>query len=217
VRHELPVSELPPLLSGIHAPSITTDADLAQLVSDIHGFTRRPPRGPAPAAARSAQADDTGYSSAANAIARLFVHESENALFADPQFQIAVLAEKLGLSREDTEDALHELRNFLKVSGEHVLVQGSLFAEFDRHWMSWKPAEDALRLSADILNDPQFPFDCAAIADRYGWEPRRFNAAVHYLLERRLIVDYQAIGTAPWTIVRVVGNDNMRRFVKSRS
>jgi TIR domain len=42
VRHELPSSQLPPLLSGIASPAITTDADIAQLINDIHGLTRRP-------------------------------------------------------------------------------------------------------------------------------------------------------------------------------
>jgi hypothetical protein len=217
LRHELPVSELPPLLSGIHAPSIVTEEDLAQLISDIHGLTRRPPRGHVPAAVRSGRSEETGYSSAANAIARLCVEKSSNALFADPQFELGALAQEVGLSREDTEDALHELRSFFKTSGEHVLVEGGLFAEFDGYWKPWRPSDDALRLSADIMSDPHFPADCATIADRYGWEPRRLNAAIHYLFERRLIVDYRALGTAPWTIARVVGNDNMRRFVKSRS
>ncbi|WP_338828336.1 toll/interleukin-1 receptor domain-containing protein [Bradyrhizobium sp. 27S5] len=216
IRHELPISGLPPLLSGIHSPSITGDEDLTQLISDIHGLTRRPPRGEAPSA-KSSQSSDTGYSAAANAIARLCVEKSENALFADPQFDIETLAKETGLSNADTEDALHELRAFFKTSSFHVLVEGALFAEFDRYWKPWKPADDALRLAADIMSDPQFPADCAEIAVRYGWEPRRLNATIYYLLERRLIVDYRAIGTMPWAIVRIVGNDNMRRFVKSRS
>lgn len=38
------------MLSGSHSPSIDNyEADLAALVSDIHGLTRKPPLGPAPA------------------------------------------------------------------------------------------------------------------------------------------------------------------------
>ena len=76
----------------------------------------------------------------------------------------------------------------VKVSLSHVLVQGELFAEFDRHWKPWNPAEDALKLGADILNDPEFPADTNQIADRYGWEPRRLNPVIHYMLERQLIM-----------------------------
>jgi hypothetical protein len=103
------------------------------------------------------------------------------------------------------------------VGHRHHLVQGALFVEFDKHWMAWNPAEDALRLAVDVQNDPGFPHDCNEIAERYGWEPRRLNPAIHYLLDRRLIKDYRAMGTQPWAIVRVVGTDDMRRFVKSRS
>jgi hypothetical protein len=68
------------------------------------------------------------------------------------------------------------------------------------------------------VNDPNFPHECRKIADLYGWEPRRLNPVVSYMLERDLIVDFRAMGTQPWAIVRIVGKaDPIRRFVKSRS
>jgi hypothetical protein len=216
IRYQLPASALPPLLSGMHSPEIATDEDIAQLINDIYGVSRKPPKGTPPDAVREAKTE-TGYSAAATAIAKLFVERTEQALFGDPQFDIAELARETGLSVEDTKDALFELSAFLKISLDHVLVQGTLFAEFDRYWKPWDPAEDALRLAADIVNDPHFPADCKEIAQRYGWDARRLNPVVHYLLERRLIRDYRAIGTAPWAIIRIEGNERIRRFVKSRS
>jgi hypothetical protein len=217
VRHELPASELPPLLSGIASASITTDADIAQLINDIYALTRKPPKGPVPAAVQNSQASQTGYSAAANTVARYFVEKSEDGLFGDPMCDVDVLAREVGLSVEDTEDSIHELSGFLRLSNDHVLVEGSLFAEFDRYWKTWKTADDALRLAADIMSDPAFPSNCEEIGARYQWEPRRLNSTVYYLLERSLIVDYKGIGTAPWAVFRIVGNQNMRRFVKSRS
>jgi len=217
VRYELPASALPPLLSGMHSPEIAADEDIAQLINDIYGVTRRPPRGTPPASVSAGADAETGYSPAASAVARYFVENSKHGTFADPQIDVEDLAQKAGLSVDDTEDALYELAGLVKVSHGHVLVQGALFAEFDRHWKPWNAAEDALKLGADILNDPGFPSDCKQIADRYGWEPRQLNPVIHYMLERQLIVDYQALGTQPWAIVRIVGNDHLRRFVKSRS
>ncbi|QWG18797.1 toll/interleukin-1 receptor domain-containing protein [Bradyrhizobium sediminis] len=217
VRHELPASELPPLLSGIASASIVTDADVAQLIHDIYALTRKPPRGPAPAAVQNSRASQTGYSAAANAIARYFVEKSEDGLFGDPICEVDELAKEVGLSVEDTEDAIQELSGFLRLSTGHVLVEGTLFAEFDRYWKPWSTADDALRLAADIMSDPKFPDPCEEIAKLYQWEPRRLNSTAYYLLERSLIVDYQGIGTAPWAVFRIVGNQNMRRFVKSRS
>ncbi len=157
------------------------------------------------------------YPPAATAIARLFVERTEHALFADPQFDVGDLAGVIGLSIEDTKDALYELSGFVKLSLDHVLVQGTLFAEFDRHWKPWDPAADALRLGVDIVNDPKFPADPREIAAHYDWEPRRLNTVIHYLLERGLLVDYRAMDTGPFAIARVVGNEHIRRFVKSRS
>lgn len=217
VRYELPASALPPLLSGMYSPEIAVDEEITQLINDIYGVTRRPPRG-APPPAISASADaKTGYSAAATAVARYFVESSEYGTFADPQIDVSDLAQTVSLSVDDTNDALYELSAFVKISLDRVLVQGTLFAEFDRHWKPWNADEDALRLGADIVNDPEFPSDCKQIADRYGWEARRLNPVIHYMLERRLIVDYQASGTQPWAIGRIVGNDHLRRFVRSRS
>lgn len=217
VRHQLPASELPPLLSGILSPAITTDADIAQLINDIHGVSRRPPRGPAPVAIQASQAAQTGYSAAANTLARHFVEKSEDGLFGDPIIEVEDLAKEVGLSVEDTEDAIQELHGFLRESTGFVLVEGALFAEFDRYWKGWNTVDDALRLAADIMSDSQFPDSCEEIAKRYQWEPRRLNSTIYFLLERSLIVDYQGIGTTPWAVFRIVGNQNMRRFVKSRA
>src|SRR5205085_6761727 len=126
----------------------------------------------------------TGYAGAATAIARFVIEQTQHALHADPQLQIEKLAAETVLSSEDTKDALYELSGFFKISHDHVMVQGTLFAEFDRHWKPWNAAEDARRLAADIVNDPTFPAPSDEIAKRYGWEPRRRNPTVSYMLER---------------------------------
>ena len=217
IRHELAASELPPLLAGIHSPAIVTDDDIKQLINDVYGVTRKPSRRVEPPVLQAAADAKTGHSQAATAVARLFVEQSENGLFGDPQFEINELATQVGLSVEDAGDALFELNHHFKSSQRHWLVKTSLFTEFDRYWKPWNPAEDALRLAADIMNDVDFPADCKTIAEKYGWDARRLNPAVHYLFERGLIIDYQGIGTAPWTMYRVVGRaEQLRRFVKSR-
>ncbi len=217
VRWDLPSSALPPLLSGMHSPAITGEQDIMQLVNDIHGVNRRPPRGSAPEPVETAKQAKTGYSAAATAVARLFVERTEDAVFADPQFMKDEIASETGLSADDVDDALYELSSFFNVSHDRVLPKDGLFPEFDRHWKPWDPAKDALKLGADIINDENFPHDPQIIAERYGWEPRRLNPVISYLLERELIADYSAIGTAPFAIARIVGNEHLRRFVKSRS
>jgi TIR domain len=51
VRLGMAAASLPPLLRGMLSPSIDDfDADMRQLVNDIHGISRKPPLGSAPAA-----------------------------------------------------------------------------------------------------------------------------------------------------------------------
>ena len=223
VRHDLPVSDLPPSLKALASPTVTTDEEITQLINDIYGVSRKPPLGSPPETVAEARQTDTGYSPAATAVTRLFVERSEHGLFADPRFSVGELARETGLSIEDTEDALYELAAFVEMSPERgevadqgVFVKGSCFAEFDCHWKPWKPAEDARQLAADLVNDPEFLRDPEKIAERYGWKPRRLNPAISYLLEQELIEDLQEQGTGPYAVSVMIPNGQTRRFVRSR-
>lgn len=214
LRHGLSASNLPPLLSGMYAPEIDAEcSQLSQIVNDIHGISRRPPLGPAPATTNE---PSTRYSPAATAIAKVFVTESVNGEFADPQYNEGSLGEATGLSPEDLNDGCYELRHHIKESMGHFLVEHSLYSEFDRFWKPWEPAVDALKLAADLVNDPDMPSSPLEISDRYGWEPRRMNPAISYLMERKLIDVLEALGTPPFIVYSLAKNDATRRFVKSR-
>jgi len=215
VRYELQPSALPPLLSGMLAPEIRADEDITQLINDIHGISRKPPLGKAPHAVGAAT--KTGYSAAANAVARYFVEATKYGRSMDPMIDVRPLAKEAGLTEEDTKDALFELAAFFKNDHFHVMVKSSLFTEFDRHWKDWDPREDALKLAADIMNDESFPADSSSISERYGWEPRRLNPAATYLHDRDLIQDFRVSGQPQFEYYRIVGKpDEMRRFLKSR-
>lgn len=224
VRHDLPVSALPPLLRGMLSPTVTTDEEIKQLINDIYGVSRKPPLGPPPSAVAAARQADTGYSPAATAVAHLFVECSKHGLHRDPQFRVCELAQRTGLSIEDTEDALSELSDFVgmsiervEISRKYVSPKRACFVEFDRHWKPWNPAEDALQLAADLVNDSDFPSAPAEIAERYGWEARRLNPAISYLLEKKLIHDLKEKGTHPYALRDIIPNAaQLRRFVKGR-
>jgi TIR domain len=216
LRYGLSTKELPPLLSGMLSPEIGEDFNksIRDLVNSIHDISRKPALGTAPAAVSLPQ---TGYSKAATAFAKVFVDESKNGEFGDPQKSIAELAESLDMSEEDVHDAIYELRDFCKESHGRVLVKSSLYAEFDKYFTQWNPEQDALRLAADLLNDEAFPRGSPEAAARYEWTPRRLNAAVTYLEDRKLIRSSQAMGTSPWVAFWIDATDATRRFVKSRS
>lgn len=215
LRKDVPAAELPPLLKGMISPSLDDfEPAMRQLIDDIHGVSRKPPLGPAPPAATMAK---TGYSAGASAIAKVFVEETKDALFGDPQRTIEELKTKTGLSEEDVRDAVHELRGMVNDSFDRILPKDELFATFDQYWMGWDTAQDALRIAADLLNDETFPSRASEVAERYGWTPRRLNPALGYLINRQVIRDTKGMGTAPWICHWVQKTDSTRRFVKSRS
>ena len=218
VRYNLPASELPTLLAGMHAPEIKGDDDITQLIHDIHEISRKPPLGPAPYTEAAEAKTKTGYSAAANAVARYYVDKSKHGCFGDPRADETTLLEETGLTQDDLTDALHELSSFVteRASGD-PLVRESLFTEFDRYWKPWNPHDDAIKLAADIMNDESFPAESKTIAELYVWEPRRLNPAVTYLHERDMIVEYKVLGHPEFVHHRVIGKpDELRRFLKSR-
>lgn len=215
LRSGLSTQELPPLLSGMLSPELREadlGTDIRNLVNDIHGVTRKPSIGPVPSIATTPA---TGYSNTATAIAGIFVQETTDAMFGHPQKSVEELARTLNVSEDDVEDALHELRDLVKVSFGRVLPKETLFASFDKHFMDWNPEEDGLRIAADLVNDPTMPHDTGEVAKRYGWPPRRINPALAYLAARRLIADYKVLASE-YVAIRVVKTDQTRRFVKSR-
>jgi len=215
LRHGIEHSALPPLLQGLLSPTISADAsDIQQIINDIHGITDKPQLGPAPEAAKSTAL--TGYSAAATAVARLFVEASEHGDGFDLQIPEADLQEKVSLTREDMDDAIHELRDFIKTRFGIVRPTRDLFAEFDQHWQAWNPSEDALVLAASMVNTPDFPGAMSAIAERLGWPARRLNPAASYLMRRQIVQFIDTLDSQPFTAYRISRSDATRRFVKSR-
>jgi hypothetical protein len=216
LRCGFPASDLPPLLSGMMSPEIDEAAsDLTQLISDIHGISRKPPLGDTPAVASIVA---PGYSNAASAAAKYFVENSPNGLFGDIQSSIRDLMEHAGLSENDAKDAIHELGSL--VHSIHVDVgtpTDELYVRFDSNWKGWDPKEDALKLAADLWNDSSFPRAPREIASRYDWPPRRLNPAMAYLVNRHIVKAVKGLGGGPFSVQFLHPTDDTRRFVSGRS
>jgi hypothetical protein len=218
LRHRLRVDELPPLMRGMLSPEVSgAECDLTHLINEIHGVSKKPPLGLPPLAVQAAQTNSTGYSVGATAILKLFSDSASDAFYGDPTFTESELAEKLELAPDDVTDALYELRNFLKVAVGHVMPETELFASFDKHWRDWNPEQDAIKLALDLVQDTSFPSQAAEIAARYGWQPRRLNPALAYLINRKVILNYKTLGTMPWLTHWVQKTDETRRFARSRA
>jgi TIR domain len=130
LRYRLPVNQLTSLLYTMHSPEIRDnnfEADIEQLINDIHGITRKPPLGAPPAIVTETTNSNTDYSHAASAIAKIFVEKSSTATDGDPQLPIGELQEVTNLSDEDFEDALDELGDTVQVHHYFVWPHEKLF------------------------------------------------------------------------------------------
>lgn len=218
LRHRLSVNQLPLLLRGMLSPEVDEgELGIAQLINDIHGVTKKPPLGKAPAAVSESRQQKTGYSAAANAVAKAFVELTQHARKFDPQFPKEKLMEETGLPEDDLVDALHELSGMVIARHDVVWPEDELFAKFDQFWKPWNPSQDALMLATDMLNYDSFPTSPAEIGQKYGWEPRRLNPAMAYLINRKVVRELKAMDGSNWLVVHIQKTDQTRRFVKSRT
>lgn len=227
LRLGLDVAALPPLLRGVSAPPIDNyESDLAALVSDIHGLTRKPPLGQQPASKTSATAG-IGLSPAAEALVKLLVTRSEHGDVHDPHVEVEELRMATGLSDDDLADAVDELAGQGYVGkrvhcgcGEigfaALYPEGELFAKFDDRFMGWSPSEDALVLATKALEASGGWLPVVPTAAALGWQPRRTNPALHYLMNRQLAEFGGECGTHPWAAIGFQSNHATRRFARRR-
>lgn len=218
LRLDLPVTALSPLLRTAYSPEIQKkDFDLTQLANDISGVARKPALGARSSVLESARTD-SGLSPAAEAIAKLYVEQTKNALRFDPQYSPAEVAAQTDLSVEDVEDALHELRDVMHIhSADLIVAETELYARFDHFWKDWNPAEDAVTLASGLLNEAGFPTSSRQISERLNWTPRRLNSALGYLDHRDLVHARKAMGDPDYVIFSVSPTAATRRFFKSRT
>lgn len=139
LRCGLSVCDMSPLLQTMHSPEVDAESlDVAQLIRDIHGLTRKPGVGAPPAAVTVSKASGSGYSAAAMAVAKYFVDKATRGRSCEVQVEPHVLAAELGLSGDDLSDAVFELKGMVVDHHGYLLhCQDTLFANFDKYWCPW--------------------------------------------------------------------------------
>jgi len=214
LRHNVEMSQVPPLLAGSLCPVIGEGTNaIKQLVNDILGISRKPPLGSKPIAAGLPRSN---YSQAAMAVAKVFVEGSPFGTFNDHALGDEYLLSQTGLTKDDLTDALFELKRWLEVRFGTVFAREGLYAEFDAFWMDWKPADDAIFLASQLMNDPQFPHEPKRISELLEWPPRRLNPAVTYLERREIVRTLRGLDTGPYMVFSIEPTDHTRRFLRGR-
>ncbi len=229
LRHDLPPDKLPPLLRGLLSPQIQdVDNDIMKLVEDIREIDRRPNLLPRTSEDR-VQASEMGLSPAASEIVGLIVRKSKYGLKFDPEFSPSDVKQGTTLSDDAIREGVDELveRGVVEDSREirprslgfsALYPQEDLFALYDGFFMPWNPADDALVLAADLVNDGKIDvqLEPKELAERYGWNARRLNPAITYLSLFGAARLLQALGTAPYCCAILWLTSKARRFVRTQ-
>lgn len=222
LRMGLPVSELPPLLRGMHSPSIgDPETDAASLANFMHGVSLKPPLGLPPSPIR-ASSSRIGLSPAAQTIARLMVEASSQGRSHDPQLSPEHIMSACGLDVDGMIDGADELEAtglVKKYSGLGVeyfvalVPEVGFFAAFDPIFGTTAPQADARRIAADIVNGGKQGAATSELAASYGWTPRRMNPAIEYLVINNLAMAPSAIDPE-WSSPYVMATPATRRFAR---
>ena len=227
LRHGLDARRLPPSLGSLHAPALENfDKDIAALVHSIYDISRKPALGQPPdLIKRTIPGGSIGVSAAAEALIRLCMENTEHGDSHDPQLNEELITSETGLGKDDIVDAVEELEaggfvRPLRHLGDggigYVAPSASLYTKFDKYFNDWNPEEDALQIAAALINDT-CSGDVVQLAQHFGWQPRRANPAITYLVERKLVESSQSIGTHPWCSAWIQSNTKTRRFIRDRS
>jgi hypothetical protein len=226
MRAGLALTELPPLLSGLHSPSLDEyESAIQQLISDILGVTDRPVLGPISRIAKAAISPDAGLSIAAGQIAYILVTASKNARSGDPQLPTDELRTLVDLPDDDLIEAVDELEALGWVSPSRALGAGplgfirlmprpQLFAALDQFLMPWNPSEDARTIAGHLVSAPGGQVVVPVLAKQLAWQPRRMNPAITLLVEIGA-ADHSNGIDQDYQYYSLMKNASTRRFLKS--
>jgi hypothetical protein len=225
VRVGLAVSDLPPLIQPLYAPSLDDyDPCLEQLINDLFGLTIAPPLGDVPERLRPALPPSAGLSPAAGKIAQLLVLRSEHARFHDPCLPVAEVMAITGLTEDDVGDAVNELQEQGLAStldslghrlGYHAICcSATLFIALDPFLMGWSPEDDARRVAAALVASASGQLNVRDFATSVGWVPRRMNPAIHYL-ELNQLIDRDHSVSPDYEASHLIRTPRTRRYVRA--
>jgi hypothetical protein len=223
LRVELPISKLSIFLRTRLTPEFMPgEAGLDDLRDQIFEVSRKPPLGEKP---RYVQQHDPGstWSVSARCVAEYFVRNSDHGDTYQPQVGWAGISQATGLSLSSVRigcldlcgAGLLEKHQFV---GEepYYTPQRDLFVTFDGMFMPWNPEEDARVLASHLSNTGNDQADPSEMGSELGWEPRRFNPAMAYLVSARIVKAHEAVGGATnyWPAFITMG-DELLRYVHS--
>lgn len=225
IRCGVKVSDLSEFLQTLRCPALdlTDDGDVAGLVADIHGASRKPALGAVPRYVKPAASGLANWSSSAQTVAEHLVRSSKVGRVFDPRTDINRVAEATGLPEADVRLGVLDLADAGLIersrtsTSESFWPKAALFVEFDRHFMDFDNHEDGGAIANLLVNEEIRQIKAKDLAERFSeWEPRRLNSAIQYLEAVRAINVYRTLDTGPWAVWQINTNERTLKFVRNR-
>ncbi len=216
--------QIPEALLPLRWVDMTQDFDRAlhELEMAIFQVRERPPVGQPPKFVRDQLASVGGLSRIATVMGLFLASTGKYDVGLEESFRAAKLSEELGLSSEETDDAIDELeslglvetRNYFGTapfSHGHVTPTYALFLHFRGEGLNYDPVEDIKAMAAAVV--AQKEVDGEKLAEETGVSPLRINRAIAYLEDYGLAHVIRTMGTAPFDFSDVWATGATRRFV----
>jgi hypothetical protein len=198
------------------------DSALREIQMAIFKIYEKPPIGQPPDFVKDQLESVGGLSSIATAMGLAFLSTGKHEIGSEESVSPEQLKERLGLSVEETDDAIEELESLglVKTRGyigtrpfKHgeVIPTYALFLHFKGQGLPYDPEQDIKSVASAIVAKKKI--DGNRLVDATGLSPLRLNRAVAYLKDYGIIELIQYLGTAPFDFGEAWATGPTRRFV----
>jgi hypothetical protein len=198
------------------------DEALRELQMAIFGIRERPAVGAPPEFVRTQLRSVGGLSQLGSAIGLFLVSTGKHKVGNEETFRAAELAERLGFSPQETDDAIDELESLGLVNAYSYLGSApfmhaeveptyALFLHLRDQGLEYDPEED-IRIIASAVAAQERTVG-PRLQELTGLSPLRINRAVAYLEDYGLVTVVKALGTAPFNFSDAWATGATRRFV----
>jgi len=224
---DLTPDNLPSVYQGLHLrPWNENFSVLDNIVSDVLGISKKPDLEALPSVVEY-KVFESMLSPAATSIVKMIIEQSETGYGVDMQLSPSDIRARINISDDDIIDAVDELegQEYIKklasfgcgaIGFDRIIPEPTMFVDFDSLFTPWNPEDDALRIAQKIAVENRDSYNVKELADLFGWECRRMNPAVNFLVERKLVGTSDSI-SYPWSTLWIRKLPATRRFVRDRT
>jgi hypothetical protein len=227
IVHEIENHQMPPTLAGIRwvrIDSETYDASLRDLIMVCHDVSSKPPVNAPPLWTQQAPLPSSRLSIDAQRLAALLSERSPTGIACEIFLEVENIKSTLNVDDQDVATAVDELEDlgwvqrlsdFNSSLGFHsISPTGKFFVDTASVFKGYDPAADAAALAAAAVNTGLDSIELATLNRLLGWEVRRLNAAMYYLVDHGGVLTTFEGGDSRYAYAGFMLSPKTRRFAK---